>query len=223
MKRRVLLLPGSSNPGGSARYRGAYLIIENEARRRGLDYSAVCYPGVGSEDGLHSYQSAYASAAELCRKFKPHWIIARSTGCDVDGGLLSSSEKWIGDCDGCVLWGPALSETVVRIWPTEKERSAEIERYRQYKVFMSPDFFETLPAFEENIKGVRCDLRLARGSLDEINTLADLDALAEVHRRAQPRFRREVVEIADLKHTVIRSGTRPALLRKYFSCLFDTF
>jgi hypothetical protein len=218
------MLPGSANPCGSDEYKQAYALIEKEAQRLGCIYRLVKYPGCGTDqDGQHSYETAVSASLKICRQFRPNRIIARSTGCDVAAGILSSGDDWVAQVTGAVLWGPMLKSVIERNLPTDKERQAEIERYRTYNVFIARDFFETLPSLEENIRGARCNLQFVRGTFDKGNSRADLDVLASNHRHSQPSFRQKVIEMEGLRHTVVPADLSPKQIRGYLDCLFDSF
>ena len=223
--RRVLLLPGTANPDGSENYRLAYGLIKGEAENRKCFYDIVCYPGWGTKgSGLLNYHTALAAARQKCRAFGPEWLIGRSLGCDVALGLLSTGESWVKKCKGAALWGASTSEDLQRIWPTAKEKQAEIGSYeKNYKTFVAPDYFESIPPFEERIASAACNLRLARGAEDWDNTPDGLLTLGQIHDQAQPSFRVEVVKaIPGLEHTVTGKESSEAV-RAYLDCLFDLF
>jgi hypothetical protein len=66
-------------------------------------------------------------------------------------------------------------------------------------------------------------VRFAHGNLDSYNTRQDLQMLAEIHRRSQPDFLSEVVEIDGVEHAVTGVGLSESRLSRYLSCLFDPF
>lgn len=219
---RILVLPGSSSPVGSEHYRQVYETVENEAARRGFVCKTVIYPGQqGISSGILNQSSAMTHVLQICRGFKPDWIIARSFGCCVAVGILGSEENWIKRCRGAVLWGPCLSKTIDRIWRTAEEKQTEVKEYVKYNTFLSGDFFDDYPTMEDLIQKAGSNLRLIRGGKDEFNTKEDLDYLADIHGQHQPGYAREIIEIPGLTHTVIHGEVTQGLLSMYFDSLFN--
>lgn len=220
-KLRLIILPGSSRPGSKG-YDAAYAGIKSEALRRQFDFKLATYPGqAGAGSGLLDYDAALTNVLDLCRTFRPNWIIGRSFGCLIAAGSLASVESWVDGCSGAVLWGPCLGRTIQRLWPTVADRKAEIDGYARYGTMLSPDFFETLPAIEEMIRGARSNLRICAGSFDKYCACTDLETLAREHGNSQPRFAREIAFLDGLPHIVVPEETPEEALSAYYSCLFD--
>jgi hypothetical protein len=216
-------LPGTANPDGSPKYRQAYVLLADEARRRQCEYRMVEYPGWGTTaNGLLNFPAALEAALRECGTFKPDWIIGRSLGCDVAVAVLSSEESWVSQCSGACLWGPSTSADIQRVWPSLKSQLDEMESYaKDYATFVAEDYFTSIPPFEKAIAGAAGNLRLARGAEDWDNTAEGLMALAETHRKSQPSFCVEIVQgIPGLEHTVTGKEPREAVTA-YLSCLFD--
>jgi hypothetical protein len=219
-KRRVLLLPGSANPSGSEKYRQVYGSIRQMAEKLEYTFSQPEYPGWGR--GQLNFHTAFEASIKRCREFQPEWIIGRSLGCDTAVAALSSGEEWVQACKGAVLWGPSVSADIYRIWPTWTEQEEEIRRYAEYGTFLSDDFFDSIPPLENNIAGAACNLRIARGELDNDNTPETISILQRIHARAQPSFQIEPTSIPGLAHFVI-GAENPESIEQYFRCLFQPF
>ncbi|MCK6483020.1 MAG: hypothetical protein L6R00_02660 [Phycisphaerae bacterium] len=216
--KRVLVLPGASSRTGSSEYLQVYATIEREAVRRRLFVEIPVYPGQrGEESGRVSYASALEHAERVVADFKPDWIIARSFGCHIALGLYEGLEP----LPGLVLWGPSLSSAIERLYGTTESRQNVYEGSRKHDVWLAEDFFETLPAMEEQIREVPCPIRIARGSRDDENSRADIAKLAQIHRERHPSSSREAVEIVGLAHSVVAGSVRETTLEKYFWCLFE--
>jgi hypothetical protein len=222
MPSRVLVLPGSSSPL-NARFSAVFAGIESEAKRRGFEYQLVLYPGQnGRASGLMSYSSTLAQAAVLCDRFQPDWLIGRSFGCCVAAGLLASCQPWVRNCVGAVMWGPCLPATVKRIWPTDEDRRSATRKYAEERnTYWAPDFLEVFPAIEQLVRNSASNLRIARGTLDEYNTLADLNLLEAVHQQGQPAYHRIVKSLDGLPHEVVPDELTPTQRQSYFETLFS--
>lgn len=221
-KRKVVVLPGTSSPA-EGRYVGVYAALEEEAERRGCDFRIASYPGqLGLASGVLSVRGAVEQAVELCDAFEPHWIIGRSFGCVVAAAVLSGEGNWIERCEGAVLWGPGLNATLFRMLPTPEKRRAAAAEYQAWNTFLAPDLFDTIPHIENLVRGVRCNVRFARGSRDRNNMREELDFLSALHRRMQPEYLREVVEISGLGHEVVREETSDVLLSIYMDVIFGS-
>jgi len=219
---RVLVLPGSSNPRGSEKYKKVIELIEDLAVQKGYECKLLNYPGqCGDSVNALSYASALEAALAKCAEYRPRWIISRSFGCWIAVGVLSCVHQWVDACEGAILWGPGLASTTARVWPDRATRAREVEGHRQYGTYLAEDFFETLPPIEDLVGTCRCNLRIARGTCDDLNTRKDLDYLASLHSKLQHRFIYEVREITGLGHSVVADDLGPELLGRYSACLFD--
>ena len=218
---RILLLPGGASPVGSQQYKQAYAVIEEEAARRNFECRTVAYPGQnGRASGLLNYPRSLKTTLQVCREYKPHWLIGRSFGCAVAAGALGVDEEWRSGCQGAALWGPCLRETIYRVWPTVESREREVDEFETRGTYLSLDYFQDYPAIDELINFSKSNLRLVRGSEDFFNSNEDLGYLAAIHGQAQPNYKRDVVVIEGLKHTVTRGDVSPELLSRYFDSLF---
>ena len=219
MKRKLLILPGTSSPL-SANYQDVYQHIIDMANSRGYDSLVATYPGHGR--GVLTFKGAVQKAKRVCAKYKPVWIIARSLGCDVAAEMLADKKLTKG-LEGAVLWGPALGNWARRFFPTTTARRNETARYRKYGANLSDTFLDDFPALELIIEKTQCNLRLVRGMKDTSNFREDLDFLAAVHTRGQPARVCEIVEIPGLEHTVVSSACTEQQLADYSGALFGGF
>ena len=219
---RVLVLPGSSSPWGSARYQTVYALIQTLAEELHWWHKLRPYRGqTGKSSETLSYTSAVEDVLRDCAACRPTWLVARSFGCHVAAGALAAGGEWLSDCRGAVLWGPVLSHVVTREYATETARQADTEGHKRYGVFLASDFHSTLPAIESLIPKIRCNLRLCRGSKDDLNNIADLDNLANLHAQTQCNFQRDVCEVIGVEHSVVPQGLSEETRECYQKCLFS--
>src|SRR5258708_1945902 len=136
MKRKLLILPGTSSPL-SARYQDVYQHIIDMANSKGYDSLVATYPGHGR--GVLTFKGAVQKAKRLCAEYKPVWIIARSFGCDVAAEMLAD-KRLATQVKGAVLWGPALGNWARRFFPTAAARRKETASYRRYGANLSGTF-----------------------------------------------------------------------------------
>lgn len=217
--KKVLILPGTSNPV-SPNYREVYDDIVDIADRHGFASTIVAYPGHGR--GLLTFKGAVHNARSLLREYRATWIIARSFGCAVAAEVLAD-ERLAENIEGAVFWGPTLSNWVRRFLPTELARRRETAKYRKYDANLADDFLDDFPMLEVNIERAFCNIRLVRGVKDKYNSREDLDFLAAVHRRGQPRKICSVLELSGLGHTIVPTTRTSQQLTNYSDALFGAF
>lgn len=216
-----VLLPGTSSPTGSESYVRVYSAIEREANRLGYDYHLVDYPGqAGVSSGVLRYETALASALTDCRRLEPERLIARSFGCNVAAGVLGSGEAWVSACHGAVFWGPFFNRAIEDDFGTAAKMEQRKLEYQEYGVHLADDLFSALPDLSGLICDVRCNIRLARGSLDKYNTSNDLSELGTVHRHHASEFECEVSKVEGAEHAVNPGEVSQDVLAQYLRCLF---
>jgi len=219
----IIVLPGSTSPYASE-IQEVYSTIEDGAQSLGFECQVVAYPG---QQGVNSGRLTYASAVEraitVCRERKPAWIIGRCFGCEIACGILASGEPWVGGVRGAVLWGPGLLKRYRTFWPTAEKQRKEIEDHKAKGTWLASDCLDTLPGIESLIQNVRCKVRIARGTADEICKSEDVYDLYEIHHRSQPDFSQPYLEVPGLDHYVFKSKISADHLAQYYDCLFAPF
>jgi len=222
--RNILVLPGSASPLAPA-VTSAYETIVNEAARRAVKLRLLVYPGQRlGEGGRLSYRTALKAAQEACEAERPDWIVGISLGTIVALGLACESPRLMRNCSGMVLWGYYGSETLQSRWGNEslQRASARLHALKLRTQFAS-DYFAVHPHPEGMIPKAACSMRLARGSVDELNSLAELERLAAMHTAAQPDTRCEVIEVPNAGHLPCSPGCAPNLSRDCLMALFQPF
>ena len=220
---QVIMLPGSSNPEGSPKYKRVYAAIEQESARCGFNCHTVPFPGHGTTLGKLNYKNALEAASNECRRIEPAWLIARSFGCLVAAGVCGSADAWVGKCRGVVFWGPFFKRALHSEFGTPSVFQVTKENYRKCEAFLTDDYFATLPEFDRLIASCRCNVRLARGTEDDLNTRNDLREFGRAHQLHQRGFVLEIVEVEGAKHSVDPAETSTLVLAEYARCLFEPF
>jgi hypothetical protein len=128
------------------------------------------------------------------------------------------------DLLGIVLWGPATRHTFTgRLFPDEATRLKTREDSVANKgTRLAEDFFSSYPAIENLVGGIRCNLRLARGSEDPLNSDQEMEEMAAQHS-TQSLFATEVVRVEGVGHSVDPLATDPGIYQQYLRCLFSGF
>ena len=218
---QLLLLPGSTSPILTDKYRAVYDDISASAQARGFNVQLIVYPGQRSGDRERvSFQTACESAEHACAALRPRWVIGRSFGCLVATALAGSGGSWLDDCDGMTLWGPCLGRTVQGLWGTEESEQRAIAEYEKFGTRLAVGFFREMPAIEVLIKDAQCSLRIIRGAHDEFSTDADVAELVSLHRAAQSGAGCTSATLWNLNHHVTRASVSPAEWALYCDVLF---
>jgi hypothetical protein len=136
-------------------------------------------------------------------------------------GLLASSPSWLKGCEGAVLWGPYSGETLSKQWGTQWKRQREIRVHRlKAGTFLATDYFDVHPGIEELIGNVNCNIRLARGSNDDLCTREELALISNRYCQGNDRYNLDIVEINGAKHLVRESDMDSEGLGNYYDALF---
>lgn len=223
MQSQCLNFSGSASPEASS-YEDVYATIVHGAEVIDPKPQVIVYPGqLGQGSGRLNYKSAVQHALQECRNHSPSWIVARSFGCEIACSALASGEEWVRGVKGVSLWGAGLLSTYRQVWPTREAQQKEIEKHKQKGTWLAEDCLDKLPGIENLIGNVRCNVRIARGSLDDACSSDDIKLLFDIHRSQRPEFCQQLVEVSGLKHCVRKSEISAELLAQYYECLFVPF
>lgn len=224
--RKLLVIPGTTSPLFTTKYKNAYATIKKGAELREVEYHIIYYPGQeGRTSGLMTYEGQLESVLSACSHVQPDWLIGLCNGCDLVADSLASGEDWVNSIKGAVLWGPLLNSTIDDQLPSPESRQGYIDNLaEQYETFISSDYFDSKPCISTLIKRATGNIRIARGSEDTNNEFSHVEMLAAIHKKSQPQYQTDYHSgISGLKHSVLHEEVTPVQLNKYYDCLFSPF